>query len=376
MTLINYLNRAHFADNILEEAVWAELDSRSDAPVCILTSRSHHQGEIGERLRAGLPRRMRTVDCIVTDAVPTEAEARAVRDRYAEAGAAAILAYGPGAVINLAKAVRLMVSHATPLAQFSETEGGRLRITGAMPDLIAVPSMRGVFAGFNGLLSVLLDKGVMIDIASRDLVPTVTIADPTVALSEPAEVRATAGVGAMTICTEALLSPNFNPPAKGIANDGLSRCVRFLNAATADGGIDNLREVVAACMNAAMVQQKGLGPIHAMTYALCTQTGHWPDKGAVRRILLPAVVRAIAAKAPLGCEALTRSLGCSAPEKIADTLDEVLRRLPLPARLADLGLTADALGGAAALAAGHRALANSPFRLDEAEIANILHTVL
>ena len=230
MTLIDYLNRVHFAENILEEALWAELEQRQDDKFLILITGEDLQGELGERLKSGIPGQTRTVTFEASGLVPTEAEAHRAAVAFRDTNCDAILACGPGYVITLAKAMRLLVGHDAPLSRFSEAEGGALHITHALPELIAVPRLKGFVAGFNGLVSITLDDGKLIDIASRRIVPTVTIGDPTIAAGEPAAVLANASVEAVTLCTEALLSPNYNPPANGIAMDGLKRGLQAVGA--------------------------------------------------------------------------------------------------------------------------------------------------
>lgn len=380
MTLIDYLNRVHFAENVLEEAVWAELDTRREQPICLITDDDHIQGDLNDRLRGALPRSARSFTCTVRGMVPLEFEALRIAEAFTAGDGGVLLAYGPGAVINTAKAVRLLVGHGPPLARFSDSEGGALRITGSMPDLIAVPTLRGFTTGFNGLMSVLLDQGAMIDVASRALVPTVTIADPTIASREPPDVRASAGVSAIALCVEALLSPNYNPPASGIALDGLSRGLRSLKPAVADNGLNTRRELMAACMNAAMVQQKGLGLAHAMASALCAvlrdaQDTCGPDKGAIKRLILPGIAAFHTRAAPDACEALARALGLEDVREIAPRLAAAFEGLPLPTGLGDMGLTPALIDDAATLAARHRALANGPCRPRASDIHDIYRAV-
>ncbi|RMF37569.1 MAG: iron-containing alcohol dehydrogenase, partial [Alphaproteobacteria bacterium] len=355
MTLIDYVNRVHFAENVLEEAVWAELESRGQATVGLISDRAHAGGELGERLRAALPHRARATAFEAAGSVPSESEARAIAAGCSEAGCGILLAYGPGEVINLAKATRLILGQGAPLARYAEEEGGGIRISGPLPDLIALPSLRGFCAGFNGILSIMLDGGRMVDIASRELTPSVTIGDPTVAANEPPEVRASTGVAAITLCVEALLSPHYNPPASGMALDGLNRALRSLDRAVAQDDPAARRELMAACMNAGMVEQTGLGLAHAMAASLCAvaHRGTAPcsvDKGAVKRLILPGTAGFHARSVPDDCAGLTAALGVSRPEDIAPRLSGVFRDLPLPGRLRELGLSEDQLDAAAGLA--------------------------
>ncbi len=380
MTLIEYGNRVHFADNILEEAIWAELDRRGRGGVCLITDQQHATSDLGERVRAAVPRRMPSTCLFARGGAPREAEARAIAARCAEFGCDALLAYGPGEIINLAKAVRLMLGEDVPLLRFAESEGGTTRIPGRMPELIALPTLRGFGAAFNGLLSILLDDGRMIDIASRELTPTVTIADTSVTAKASPATRASTAVMAITLCAEALLSPHYNPPASGFAFDGLRRVLRALPPVMARDDADARRELMASCMNAAMIGEKGLGTVHAIASALCTvapprSDSHTLDKAATRRLLLPRIAAVHAEAAPQGCEGLAEALGVEGAGQLAGRLGEIFADLPLPQSLAALGLEAAQLELAAERAIRHRAFGNGPSRLDAASVAEILRAV-
>lgn len=375
MTLIDYLNRVHFAENILEEALWAELEQRQDDKFLILITSEDLEGELGERLKSGIPGQIKTATLEVSGLAPTEAEALCAAQAFRDAGCNAILACGRGYVINLAKAMRLLVDHDAPLSRFSETEGGALHITHTLPELIAVPRLKGFVAGFNGLVSITLDDGRMIDIASRSMVPTVTIGDPTVAANEPAAVLASASVEAVTLCAEALLSPNYNPPANGIAMDGLKRGLQAIGAVSDRADLSARRELMAACINAAMVQHKGLGLAHAITSSLCAVAAAPLDKGAVKRLLLPEILRYYNENKVLSRAPLMGTMGLTNPADVVKTMARAMRGLPLPASLSDLGIMEAQIDQCCERASCHRAISNTPCDPGPGEIRALLASV-
>lgn len=374
MTLINYLNRVHFADNILEEALWAELDSRPGKHVFVLSDTEHLGGDLAERFHAGLPVGKQVHSFARTLDFPDESYGLELAERYRALDCQTIVAFGPGSVIDQAKIVRLLVSQSRPLADLSVTEGGTTRIAGAMPDMIAVPTLRGFAAGFCGLTSVRLRDGTGIDLASPELIPTVTICDPVLALASTPELQASAGVTAIARCVEALVSPNYNPPADGIALDGLIRALRSIDRAAGSPELEARRDLMAASLNAALVQQKGLGLIHAIASALEAVASFSIDRGAVARLLLPEILR------------LYENAGLPQSKALHDALDQPgggtaeamrarLSGLPLPDNLREMGLLPDQLHRAAPIAAGHRAITNGPHRPRAGEILSILQSV-
>ena len=375
MTLIDYLNRVHFADNIFEEALWAELDHRHDKQLLILTTAEDLESELGERLKSGIPNQIRTVFCEASGGVPTEAEARRVADFFHQSGCDAILACGRGYVINLAKVVCLLLGHDSPLSRFSEDQGGTIYISSSLPVFVAVPRLQGFVSGFNGLVSVVLDDGRMIDIASRSIVPTVTIGDPSIALAEPAAVQASHCVDAVTLCTEALLSPNYNPPASGMAMDGLKRGLQAVSSVSDHAGLSDHRELMAAGINAALVQQKGLGLAHAVTSTLCSVALGTLDKGAIKRLLLPKILAFYDESHVLSGTAFVDTMGLTNPSEAVKALSRAFGNLPLPASLGEIGVTEAQITECCNRAAHHRALSNTPIRPGAADISKLLHSI-
>lgn len=375
MTLINYINRVHFADDVLQEALWAELDQRPGGDVMVLSDPAHIDGDMAERFRAGLPVRKRVH--VFADPVdsPTEARAAGLAAAWRDRGCSILVAFGAGPVIDLAKVVLLLVGQTRPLAELAETEGGGARIAAPLPDMIAVPSLPGLAAGLGGQASVTLLDGRRIDLSSPRLIPTVTICDPALISNASAAARASAGVAAVSCCIEALLSPGYNPPADGIAQDGLARALRSLAATGRGRAADLRRELMAAGLNAALVQQKGHGLAHAIASALDAVVPDGIDRGAAARLLLPEILGYYEAAGVAEPKAILDALGLPCGTTAAEPLRRRFSGLPLPSSLAEMGVPADRLTDVAALAARHRATTNGPRNPKPAEILAILQAL-
>ena len=73
----------------------------------------------------------------------------------------------------------------------------------------------------------------------------------------------------LTHCIEAYLGTAFNPPADGIALEGLRLAGASLPRAIADASDHEARrEMMAAAICAGLAAQKGLGGVHALAHAL------------------------------------------------------------------------------------------------------------
>lgn len=376
MTLIDYLSRVHFADGILEEALWAELDQQTNQPVMVLSDADYLTGEEAIRFRDGLPVRRNIEEFSAPAGVPTEETALDLAARFQTLKCSVLIGFGPGHVMELAKIVRLLVGHDLPLANFSSSDGGAHRITGAMPKMIAVPTLTGVASGLDGLGFARLKTGEIIEISGKKLVPSVTICDPTLTRSSRREERASAGVAAFARCAEALLSPNFNPPANGIALDGLARAIRSLDhLATADPN-EAPREIMAACLNAALVQQNGQGLTYAISNTLECLVPTALDRGALARLILPEVLEFHARGAPAALSPLAEALGAGAGGGAVRRVRKILKDQPLPDNLAAMGVTGAMIDTAVARIARHRAVTNGPVVPGAADIRAILSAVI
>ncbi|MEL6426925.1 MAG: iron-containing alcohol dehydrogenase, partial [Pseudomonadota bacterium] len=95
MTLITYLTRVHFADGVLEEALWSELKAMGKRTPVLVTDAEHAAGPLFERLRSGFP--TRCVPALFTDipATPNEAAAARLAAFYREVNADLLVAFGP-----------------------------------------------------------------------------------------------------------------------------------------------------------------------------------------------------------------------------------------------------------------------------------------
>ncbi|MCB2032526.1 MAG: iron-containing alcohol dehydrogenase, partial [Ottowia sp.] len=87
------------------------------------------------------------------------------------------------------------------------------------------------------------------------------------------------------------MSAAFNPPADGIALEGLRRGWAWIERATHEGANREARlNMMAASMHGAMAFQKGLGCVHSLSHSL---GGVDPrlHHGTLNAVFLPAVIR-------------------------------------------------------------------------------------
>ena len=284
-----------------------------------------------------------------TPSNPTEAAVRAATALYAAERCDGLIAVGGGSSIDLAKGVAIAATHDGPLKTYATIEGGSPKITDRVAPLIAVPTTAGTGSEVARGAIVIVDDGRKLGFHSWHLVPKTAICDPELTLGLPPLLTAATGMDAIAHCMETFMAPAVNPPADGIALDGLERAWAHIERATRDGSDRKARwNMMSASMQGAMAFQKGLGCVHSLSHSL---GGVNPKlhHGTLNALFLPAVVKFNA-----GAESMVRDrrlarmahamgMGAcdSAGNEIAEAIREMNQRLGLPSGLAALGVTHD-----------------------------------
>ncbi|MGA4048102.1 iron-containing alcohol dehydrogenase [Ralstonia nicotianae] len=281
-----------------------------------------------------------------TPSNPTEAMVMAAAAGYREQACDGLIAVGGGSSIDLAKGAAIAATHPGGLTRYATVEGGSDRITQAVPPLIAVPTTAGSGSEVARGAALIVEDGRKLSFHSWHLVPRSAICDPGLTLGLPATLTAGTGMDAITHCIETFLAPAFNPPAEGIALDGLERAWAHIERATHDGGDRDARlHMMSASLQGAMAFQKGVGCAHALSHALGaiaidgqTQLHH----GTLNAVLLPAVLRFNETAASVVEQRryvrLRRAMGLPEEADLAQAVYDMNVRLGLPTGLRQLGL--------------------------------------
>jgi len=273
---------------------------------------------------------------------PNERAVRAAVAMYKENQCDGVIAVGGGSSIDLAKGVAVCATHEGPLRQFALIEGGLQRITSATAPVIAVPTTAGTGSEVGRGAILILDDGRKVGIISPYVVPRSAICDPQLTLGLPPQLTAATGMDAIAHCIETFLSPAFNPPADGIALDGLWRAWRHIEIATRDGSnVTGRLNMMSASLQGALAFQKGLGCVHSLSHSL---GGINPKlhHGTLNAIFLPAVIRFNREAATVQDEGkivrLAGAMGLESPANVESAIARMTADLGLPIRLSTLGV--------------------------------------
>ena len=282
-----------------------------------------------------------------TPANPTEAGVRAALEVLARERCDGLVAVGGGSSIDLAKGVALAARHPGPLKHYATIEGGSPRITDAVLPLIAVPTTAGTGSEVARGAIVIVDDGRKLGFHSWHLMPRAALLDPDLTLGLPPALTAATGMDAIAHCMETFMAAAVNPPADGIALDGLARGWTHIERATRNGQDRQARwNMLSASMQGALAFQKGLGCVHSLSHSLGGVNPRL-HHGTLNALLLPAVIRFNAEADSVRREQRLQRMahaiglgGCGADgAELADAVLALNRRLGLPAGLAALGVT-------------------------------------
>lgn len=372
MTLINYLTRVHFADGVLEEALRSEMERHGKTRPLIIAENGYLNNGLSERIFSSLPLKTRAETFARVPRFATESAAQEIAQTYRDHGCDHLISFGSSRATDLAKVARVAIAFDEPIAALSNEEGGAQRIGTSLPDLFCIPNISGFASAVSDYARVKLDEGGQVLLSSRNLIPSVTICDPTLTLGSPPTASASAASGVISRGIEAYLSPAYNPPADGLALDGLNRIVSNVQRVLEGDDLAARREMMAGSLNSALSLQKGLCAIHAITNALASVTDVEIDPSAVGRIVMPGLIASYGDLDEGKVDMLKRSLRIDPPRSLPEGLEDLMKDFPLPNRLGEMGLHADDLHRAAYVAARDRAILNGPRRLKGPDIREIL----
>jgi 4-hydroxybutyrate dehydrogenase len=348
MALIHYLTRIRFADRVIEDALSEDVGMLGIRRP-LLVADADAASDLLDRVLDALPvdRPAPPVLRLASDAAEG-----VVFQALSDAAADGIIALGGIAALSLARHA------AAPV-------GG----IGQRP-LIAVPATtRSV--GIEPLETRTADGEAMA--RPNDRLPDVVLCDPTVTLAQGAAATAAAGMDALAHCIEAYLGTMWNPPADGIALDGVRRAREHLvRAVEAGDDREARRQMMAAALDAGLSAQKGLGAAEALADALEEMAG--APHGRFHAALLPAVLAfnrpAVEARLP----ALAGALGAGAADAIGDTLAGLAGRIALPSRLDGLKLSPERRIAIARRAAERPAARTNPRHATAADYVAMLES--
>ncbi len=344
MALINYLTQINIEFGA-RKLLAAECERVGIKKPLIVTDAGVRAAGVLAMLLDALPPDMRGAVYDGTPPNPNEAAVRAATAAFNAHGCDGLIAVGGGSSIDCAKGTAIAVRHPGPLKTYATIEGGSPKITDAAVPLIAVPTTAGTGSEVARGAIVILDDGRKVGFHSWFLMPRAAICDPELTLGLPPQLTAATGMDALAHCMETFMAPPFNPPADGIALDGLARGWANIERATLDGQDRDARlQMMSTSVQGALAFQKGLGAVHSLSHSL---GGVNPKlhHGTLNAMFLPAVIRFNAQADSMVKERrlarMAAAVGVASGDELPAAIQALNQRLGLPTGLAQMGVQED-----------------------------------
>jgi alcohol dehydrogenase class IV len=278
----------------------------------------------------------------VFSAVPSNPGVDDVRAAVAAAAAvepALIVAIGGGSPMDVAKALGLLLAHASD--DWETFQWARRPVTQASLPVFAIPTTAGTGAEVTHVAVIGDHAGFKKGLAHANLFPRTAIIDSGLMRGLPPAITAATGMDALTHAFEAYLGQRANPTMDMLALAAVRAITLWLPVAVQHGeDLAARREMAQAAAWAGMaMDQTGLGLCHALCGPL-TSTYHL-HHGLGNALLLPAVLAFNAEAVPEArWPALRAAVGISdqaQPRDLARWTEYFIARLGLPT-LAEAGV--------------------------------------
>ena len=274
---------------------------------------------------------------------PKDFEVEAAFESYRESGCDALLAIGGGSCIDMAKAVAILSGNGGRILDYEGID----RATSPIPPMVMVPTTGGSGADVSQFCVVTdTARGLKATIGGRALVPEISLTDPELLTTMPAELTAHTGLDALSHAIESCVSEACDFLSKGHAVAAIEAIAQNLPRAVQDPLDLDAREAIARAS-----LQAGLAFTNALlgaTHAIAHQIGGALDlpHGLLNAILMPHVMRFNAETHAGRYVDVARALGVpvaalsptDAAEMAIARVEALARALSIPTGLRALGV--------------------------------------
>ncbi len=307
---------------------------------------------------------------------PKDFEVEAAFESYRENGCDALLAIGGGSCIDVAKAVAVLSGNGGRILDYEGID----RATSPIPPMVMVPTTGGSGADVSQFCVVTdTTRRLKATIGGRALVPEISLTDPELLTTMPAELTAHTGLDALSHAIESCVSEACDFLSKVHAVAAIEAIAHHLPRAVQDPLDLDAREAIARAS-----LQAGLAFSNALlgaTHAIAHQIGGALDlpHGLLNAILMPHVMRFNAETHASRYVDVARALGVAvgglSPTAAADAaigrVEDLVRALGIPAGLRALGVDQADFGRFGVNALRDAYITTNPRPVTEADVRDI-----
>ncbi len=276
---------------------------------------------------------------------PVKSQVKEGVKAYLDNKSDSIIAVGGGAVLDVAKAIALMVEHEGDLFDYEDGKIDGLPVNKNIPFWVALPTTSGTGSEV-GRSAVISDDETHQKkiIFSPKLLAPVVFADPELTLNIPAHITAATGMDALTHLVEAYLAKGYHPVCDGIALEGIKMVSDNLVKCVKDAkDIEAKRQMMMASMMGAIAFQKGLGVVHSCAHALSTVSDL--HHGLANGIMIDYALRFNADFVPERFEKMALIIGLENPSvnSFFVWLENLKKEVSMPSKLSEVNVNAEKL---------------------------------
>jgi alcohol dehydrogenase class IV len=314
---------------------------------------------------------------------PTIERVRAAVALLAETSCDAVLGFGGGSALDVAKAVAVLATSGTDPMEHLEVIGGGRPIERPGLPCVAVPTTAGTGSEVTRN-SVLSGRGVKASLRSPLVLPEVAVVDPDLLVGLPKPTIAASGMDALSQLIEPLMTRRANPFTDALARDGIRRSARSLRRAYEEGMEDpGVREdlALASLFSGMCLANSGLGAVHGLAAAAGARLSapHGAVCAAVLAATMKVNLRALSARTPdnpaLGrvgdVATLLTGRSDASPEDAIAWLQELTAALSIPG-LASYGLNQAEIEPVVTAAQRASSMHGNPIELRDEEVSEIV----
>ena len=264
---------------------------------------------------------------------------------YTQCGATSIVALGGGSSMDVAKAVGVLANYGGSITQYE----GNFKVPGPIVPMIAIPTTAGTGSEVTAS-AVITDesRNYKLSVFSYELLPRYALLDPALIMTAPASIATSCGVDALIHAMEAYISTKATPFSDAMAEKAME-----LIGANLRRFVANRQDEDAACAMMLGCNFAGiafawarLGNVHAMSHPV---SGYFHvAHGVANSILLPTVLEYNALADHGRYKKMYNYIHQGSPcienfqpQMLVDEIRKLNNELGIPARLSDVGVTAD-----------------------------------
>lgn len=294
-----------------------------------------------------------------------------------ELGADCLVSVGGGSAIDTAKGMAILLKEGGKLQDYA----GFQVLTRPQTPHIVIPTTAGTGSEVTYIAVIKdHDAGRKLLFGDYNILPNVAILDPKMTEGLPPKLTAATGMDAMSHAIEAMHSLQREPMADGMALHAIRLIKEFLPRAVENGKDMTARGqmLIAANMAGAAFSNAQVGLVHALAHSVGARFK--VHHGLANSILLPACLRYNTDACGDVYLDILSALGVDvkgipadkAGDVLADEVAEFTKKLGLPQRLRDAGVSEEGLKECSELALSDGAIVYNPkFIDDSAEVLKV-----